>query len=240
MTGKALERDRAVEAFFDAEALRYDSAYDATGTRGRIVRDRLAVALSALGDGPGEVLDAGMGGGRLCVALDRSGWTVSGVDVSRQMVELARTRLPHRATRLEKAGIEALPFPDGSFDAVAATGVLEYASDLGTAAGELARVLRPGGRAVVSFPRYRSLPALWRRCVVYPVARRVKRAVGRGAAPPGPPRAVPVEALVSLLEAVELHVESRRLLGARGPATLAALTASQQLVVARKVEGRTA
>lgn len=240
MTRNAFERSRAVESFFDAEALRYDSAYDATGARGRIVRDRLAAALSVFGDGPGEVLDAGMGGGRLCVELDRSGWTVSGVDASRQMVELARTRIPHCATRLEKASIEQLPFPDRSFDAVAATGVLEYAGDLGTAVGELTRVLRSGGRAVVSFPHYRSLSALWRRKVAYPVARRVKLAVGRGAAPPSPPRAVPVEELVSLLEAAGLRVESRRLLGARGPAGFAALTASQYLVVARKADGETA
>ena len=237
MTQESSERGLAAESFFDSEALRYDSAYDATGARGRIVRGRMAATLGVLGGGPGEVLDAGMGGGRLCVELDRGGWTVSGIDASRRMVELARARIPDRADRLRKASIEDIPFPDGSFDAVTATGVLEYAGDLRTAIGELARVLRPGGRAVVSFPHYRSPAALWRSNVVYPIARRVNPAVGRRAAPPAPPRAVPVEEVRTLLEAAGLRVASRCLLGGRGPAALAPLTASQYLLVARKVEG---
>ena len=57
--------------------------------------------------------------------------------------------------------IESLPFADGSFDAVLATGVLEY-SELERALPELARVLRPGGLAVVSYPNPRNLYGLWK------------------------------------------------------------------------------
>ena len=68
-----------------------------------------------------------------------------GVDASAEMVALARERLPDARDRLAQGSVEELPFEDASFDAVAATGVLEYA-DVPRALGELARVLRPGDR----------------------------------------------------------------------------------------------
>jgi len=161
--------------FFDAEAARYDASYEAEDRGGRFLRTRLDAALAALGDGPGRVLDAGMGGGRLAAELDARGWTVTGVDSSARMVELARHRLPHLTDRLLEADVAALPFADGTFDAVVATGALEYVGDLERGLGELARVLRPGGTAVVSFPNYRSPHALWRRFALYPAARLAKR-----------------------------------------------------------------
>ena len=70
---------------------------------------------------------------------------MSGVDLSPAMVAAARRRLPELADRLVEGPIEQLPFDTESFDAVAATGVLEYATrDLPGAVAELARVLRPG------------------------------------------------------------------------------------------------
>ena len=162
-------------AFFDAEAARYDAAYDADDWAGRFLQKRLQAALAALGSGPGELLDAGMGGGRLVARLDALGWTVTGIDSSEKMVELARARLPKLADRLLVADLAALPFSGGSFDAAVATGALEYVGDLGRGLGELVRVLRPGGRAVVSFPNYRSRHALWRRFALYPAARFAKR-----------------------------------------------------------------
>jgi ubiquinone/menaquinone biosynthesis C-methylase UbiE len=70
--------------------------------------------------------------------------------------------------------IGELPFADGSFDVVTATGVLEYAELVPQALQELGRVLRPGGRAVVSVPNTGSLHAL-SRSLTDPVARTVNR-----------------------------------------------------------------
>jgi SAM-dependent methyltransferase len=162
-------------AFFDAEAAHYDASYDADDWAGKFLRKRLQATVAALGDGPGHVLDAGMGGGRLVAALEERGWTATGVDSSPRMVELARARLPKLGERLLVGDLSALPFPAGSFDAAVATGALEYVGDLGRGLGELARVLRPGGSAVVSFPNYRSPHALWRRFALYPAARLAKR-----------------------------------------------------------------
>ena len=171
---------------WEAEAQRYDAGYDGAGREGRVIRARQAEALELLGDGPGRVVDVGMGGGRLCLALTSRGWEVSGIDPSEAMVALARSRMPDTHERLVVGRAEALPFADGSFDAVAALGSLEYAVDLDTALGEIARVLRPEGHAVLSWPNFRGLAPLWRGRVLYPSLRFVKRAVpvGRPVPPP--------------------------------------------------------
>jgi ubiquinone/menaquinone biosynthesis C-methylase UbiE len=171
----------SVDEFFDASAERYDRRYDQRNAAGRLLRRRLEVAVQLLDTAPGDVLDVGMGAGRLCSELDRLGWQVSGVDVSPAMVAAARRRLPHVAERLVEGSIEQLPFPDESFDAVVATGVLEYATrDLDGAVAELARVLRPQGEAVLSFPRQQSPALLWRSKLLYPAVRTVKRVVPVG------------------------------------------------------------
>lgn len=130
-----------------------------------------------------------MGGGRLCAELDRRGFDVSGTDASRAMVILARRRAPSLAESLLEARIEEQPFEDGSFDAVTALGVLEYADDVSAALTELARVLRGGGVAVVSWPNFGGLYTAWRGGVVYRLVRVAKRLVPFGRPAPEPARA---------------------------------------------------
>jgi SAM-dependent methyltransferase len=161
--------------FFDAEAARYDAAHDAPTPAGHALRARLAATLASLaGAPPGDALDVGMGPGRLCAELDRRGWRVAGVDASGRMVEAARARLPHAAERLVRADLQQLPFADASFDAVTATGVLEYAENLEGACAELRRVLRPAGIAVVSCPHLASVDGSWLAYGYYPAVRAAK------------------------------------------------------------------
>lgn len=167
-------------AYFDERAKRYDRAYDARGADGHALRSRLDGVLRLVGTGPGDALDAGMGPGRLVAALARRGWSISGVDASAEMVEAARARLPEAAGDLVVAEIERLPFADASFDVVVATGVLEYAR-VEEALADLARVLRPGGRAVVSYPNPEALYGIWKSRVWYPSVRGLKRLAGRPA-----------------------------------------------------------
>ncbi len=61
---------------------------------------------------------------------------------------------------VREADATALPFPDGAFDAAAATQVYLYVDDLARALAELHRVLRPGGRALVLDTDWDSL--VWR------------------------------------------------------------------------------
>jgi len=162
---------------FDRRAQVYDGRYDEVSADGYALRSRLRAVLDSAGDGPGDALDAGMGGGRLAAELAGRGWTVSGVDAADRMVELARRRLPSARGRMHRALIESLPFPDESFDLVTATGVLEY-STVDASLRELRRVLRGGGRLVVSYPNPEAIYAFWKTRVWYPGARTAKRMLG--------------------------------------------------------------
>ncbi len=204
----------SIPEFFDTTAERYDRRYDESNAAGRLLRHRLEVAVELLGDPRGDVLDVGMGTGRLCAVLDQRGWQVSGVDLSPAMVAAARRRLPELAERLVEGPIAHLPFAGESFDAVAATGVLEYAThDLVGAVAELARVLRSEGVAVMSFPRQQSPALLWRSKLLYPAVRATKRVVplGRPAPLDLPPRSE--DEFLAAVAGAGLAVEETRRIG---------------------------
>lgn len=97
-----------------------------------------------------RVLDAGCGSGPLSEALRARGAIVAGFDSSAAMVELARERLGEDAD-LKVADISrSLPFADGAFDDVVVSLVLHYLQDWTAPLSELRRVLKPGGRLLLS------------------------------------------------------------------------------------------
>jgi SAM-dependent methyltransferase len=107
--------------------------------------------LALAGDVAGRrILDAGCGAGPLLAALRDRGAIVTGFDKSAGMLKLARRRLGDDADlRVARLG-SPLPFPDDTFDDVTASLVLHYLEDWGAALAELRRVLKPGGRLIVS------------------------------------------------------------------------------------------
>ncbi|MGW3105755.1 class I SAM-dependent methyltransferase [Streptomyces sp. NPDC001100] len=107
--------------------------------------------LALAGDVAGRrILDAGCGSGALFAELRDRGAVVSGFDASAGMLELARRRLGDGAD-LQVADLGSrLPYADDTFDDVVASLVLHYLEDWGPALAELRRVLRPGGRLIVS------------------------------------------------------------------------------------------
>jgi len=118
--------------------------------RGR--RRVLAAVLDSLALDPGtRILDAGCGSGRNMADLALRG-TVAGVELASSSLEVARARGlgEVRAGSLE----EPLPFADGAFDLAVALDVLEHLRDDELAWRELARVVAPGGRLVVTVPQY--------------------------------------------------------------------------------------
>src|SRR5690606_9017335 len=97
---------------------------------------------------PGRALDAACGTGRHARRLVDLGHDVVGVDLTPEMLERARERVPE-ATFAE-GDLHALPAPDAAFDLVVCGLALAHLPDLRAAVAELARVLRPGGRLVAS------------------------------------------------------------------------------------------
>ena len=108
--------------------------------------------LGLAGDVSGRrVLDAGCGSGPAVGGAAREGAPiVTGFDASPAMVELARQRLGEDAD-LQVADLgRPLPFADAAFDDVVASLVLHYLEDWTGPLAELRRVLKPGGRLLLS------------------------------------------------------------------------------------------
>jgi SAM-dependent methyltransferase len=74
---------------------------------------------------------------------------LSGVDPSREMLEVARKRLGE-AVLLRQSHVESLPFSDQAFDVVVSTNAFHYFRNPLGALEEMARVLRPNGRLVIT------------------------------------------------------------------------------------------
>lgn len=116
------------------------------------VEETVRATLSRLELEPGErLLDVGCGTGVLLTGLSSAvpEAKLSGVDPSPVMLEMARRRLDE-AVLLERSYAERLPFADATFDVVVSTSALHYFRNPLGALREMARVLRPSGRLVLT------------------------------------------------------------------------------------------
>jgi arsenite methyltransferase len=113
--------------------------------------------IDALHPQPGEhILDVGSGPGLLTLQIAAEvapNGSVTGVDVSTDMIKLAQSRQKDTSCRqcvnFQEGDAVSLPFGDATFDAAVSTQVYEYVNGLTEAFNELYRVLRPGGRVVI-------------------------------------------------------------------------------------------
>jgi len=97
-----------------------------------------------------RILDAGCGSGPLSAELRTEGAIMTGFDGSPRMLALARQRLGPDVPLYVADLAEPLPFADEAFDDVVASLVLHYLEDWAGPLGELRRVLKPGGRLILS------------------------------------------------------------------------------------------
>ena len=112
--------------------------------------DRPAV-LAALGLVDGlRVLDAACGPGVYAERLLEAGAEVDGFDASEARVTAARQRLDGRVRLVTASLDDTLPYENGAFDRIVCALAIHYAEDRARTLDEFARVLRPGGRAVLS------------------------------------------------------------------------------------------
>ena len=97
-----------------------------------------------------SVLEVGCGAGVDLARFAKGGAEVTGVDLAPSAIELARANFAQQGLsgRFEVADGEHLPFPDNSFDAVYAHGVVQYTANPQRLVDECRRVLKPGGTAI--------------------------------------------------------------------------------------------
>jgi len=139
----------AVKGMFASLAQRYDllNSLLSQGQDRRWRRRAAQLTRARTGD---KVLDVCTGTGALAALLRRrvgASGEVVGVDITEAMLEVARARSPEVSFLVADAC--DLPFPGASFDAATMAFGLRNISDRQMALNELARVLRPGGRAVI-------------------------------------------------------------------------------------------
>jgi len=119
----------------------------------------------------GPVLDAACGTGRHAAYLSAMDREVIGVDANEAMLARAREKLP--GADLRRGELTALPLADGEVAGAVCALALSHLPEIGPAISELARVLRPGGRLVVSNPHPFATAILgWRAVFVDPQGRR--------------------------------------------------------------------
>ncbi|HEX6577115.1 MAG TPA: methyltransferase domain-containing protein [Jiangellaceae bacterium] len=100
-----------------------------------------AHVLERAGIGPGTaVLDCGCGAGRFVGLAVERGAAVAGLDASHELIEIAARRSP--AADLRVGDLEAVPWPDGSFDVVTGFSSFQFADDHVAALSEARRVSR--------------------------------------------------------------------------------------------------
>lgn len=105
-----------------------------------------------LPDDVGSLLDIGTGTGRILEVLARHAERATGIDQSREMLAVARTNLSRAGlahVEIRQADMYALPFTSMSIDVVSIHQVLHYAEDPAAVLREAARVLSPGGTALI-------------------------------------------------------------------------------------------
>jgi SAM-dependent methyltransferase len=118
-----------------------------------------------------RLLEVGCGPGHLSIRLARDhGFEVTGLDLDPEMVERARANAERRMDQVSArpsftvADAASMPFPDDSFDLVVSTLSMHHWADPAAAQAEIARVLRPRGRALVwdirpgAMPLHRDMP----------------------------------------------------------------------------------
>src|SRR5437773_360608 len=140
--------------FFSERAKAWADSYTAIepqtlSTRNLISRQRFALEMVRVSvPEAAKVLDVGCGPGEMAHELARGGYEVWGLDIAAPMIRYARERCG--SGRFQVGDLEYLPFRDNTFDAVVCLAVVEYQDTAERSLREIRRVLKPGGRAVIS------------------------------------------------------------------------------------------
>ena len=144
------ERSDEAAAYFERNAARWDELRSLHVSEG----DVEAAILDAAGPGPyRRMIDLGTGSGRMLALLCTRADEGLGLDLSQQMLNIARRRTAEAGLercQLRHGDIFATKLPTASADLVVVHQVLHYLSDPAAAVAEAARLVEPGGRLLIA------------------------------------------------------------------------------------------
>jgi len=100
----------------------------------------------------------GIGTGRIAIPLAKRGYRITGLDLSRAMLDVLRRRVRRRQPSLPVSSLiadaAAVPFPNATFDLAITVHFLHIVRDWQTVLSEIVRVVRPGGTALIMYTGY--------------------------------------------------------------------------------------
>lgn len=160
MTTKNSHRDKVLEVkdLFNAKAKGWSRKYEPAGPLTfRVEAFKQVLGRHLLPNS--RVLDFGCGTGAIASALVENGLRVAACDVAGEMIAAGKQIYARLAIEwlLLPANWKQLPFEASSFDAIVASSVFEYLSDVNAVLRECHRILKPGGFLVATVPNPRSV-----------------------------------------------------------------------------------
>ena len=150
-TGTGLDRRRHLLPEMEGVTARWYARQRGTPSQMALYRDQAAQLTAGLQDGA-AVLEVAPGPGYLAIEVAKLGrFQVTGLDISRTMVEIAREKAADAGAGVDfrQGDASAMPFPEGSFDLIVCQAAFKNFRRPVTALDEMHRVLRPGGLAVI-------------------------------------------------------------------------------------------
>lgn len=162
---------------------------------------------------PGRLLDVGCGSGRFLNRMRRAGWQVQGTDFDPAVAQRVRDKY---GLQIDVGDLAAFRYPEGTYDAVAMSQVIEHVHEPLALLKECCRVMRPGGRIVLSTPNATGL------------AHRRYGRYWRGLEPPRHLHIFTPSALAECVRASGLKVEMMRTLSAESAGIYRASDAIQR------------
>lgn len=141
-----------IRAHWDRKAPTFDQGETRVSRRPEVYKAWKKVFSGILGDRPRDLLDVGAGTGELVLLFDELGHRARGMDLSPEMVRVATEKAAARGvdTEFRIGDAEALPYNEGSFDAIHARHLLWTLPHPRRALADWLRVLRPGGILLVT------------------------------------------------------------------------------------------
>ena len=194
MSDHADLRQETVDQHFDRNAGYWSDVYAADRIEALVYQERRDRAFRAIKDldapAGASILELGSGAGEFAVMLARTGYAVTATDTADAMLALTADRAAAEGVEVvvQRADSHQLPFADESFEVVVALGVLPWLHSPQLAVGEITRVLRPGGFALLSVDNARRLNELfdpWLSWLLAPPRRALRRRLEARGRPSG-------------------------------------------------------